>query len=413
MDETITEQQAIAELRREMAARVAQAAAPKGMRIVPAKNPTGRAPVSKAEWDQLAQWQKNRTPYYEPDPTAQESPADNKPSPGPDGVYRLLLKHRLSPGDVLVMTAAVRDLKRAYGGRVRIAVNTSCGEIWNHNPHVEPADRTFHPIDCRYPSIHRSNQGGLHFIEGFAADIAKATGLPFELTDLRGDIHLSSAERRDHPIHALAPGQWDGTTPLWLMLAPGGKYDYTAKWWNPAHAQAVVDHFRGRITFVRCGEARHHHPPLAGTIDCVGKTKLRQFIHLMHWADGVVCPVTFAMHLAAAVPTRDGRERSCVVIAGGREPVAWERYPGHQFLHTVGYYDCCRHGGCWRSRCQQVGDGDAKDTQNRCALPVLTDFDYTRKDGVREKLAVPRCMDDITPQMVIDAIGRCLHASGD
>jgi len=100
----------------------------------------------------------------------------------------------------------------------------------------------------------------------------------------------------------------------------GGKYDFTAKWWNPAAYQQVVDHFRGRIQFVQCGEGGHWHPPREGVISLVGKTDIRQFVRLAYHADGVVCPMTFAMHLAAAVETKPGRpkNRACVVIAGGR-----------------------------------------------------------------------------------------------
>lgn len=43
------------------------------------------------------------------------------------------------------------------------------------------------------------------------------------------------------------------------------------------------------------------------------------------------------------------------------EPPHWEAYPHHQFLHTVGALPCCGDGGCWKSRCQLVHDGDAKD----------------------------------------------------
>ena len=115
-----------------------------------------------------------------------------------------------------------------------------------------------------------------------------------------------------------------------------------------------MDHFQGRIPFVQCGEQGHWHPRLAHVIDLVGRTTTREFVRLMYHAEGVLCPVTFAMHLAAAVPTRAGRppHRPCVVVAGGREPPHWEAYPHHQFLHTVGMLSCCADGGCWKSRCQ-------------------------------------------------------------
>ena len=76
-----------------------------------------------------------------------------------------------------------------------------------------------------------------------------------------------------------------------------------------------MDHFRDRILFVQVGEKGHYHPPLKGVLDMRGKTTLRDLIRLMYHADGVVCPVTLHMHLAAAVPLPPGRKRlrSCVV----------------------------------------------------------------------------------------------------
>ena len=181
---------------------------------------------------------------------------------------------------------------------------------------------------------------------------------------------------------------------FWMIVA-GGKYDFTAKWWNPASYQKVVDHFQGRIQFIQCGEAGHWHPPLTGVINLVGKTDTRQFVRLMHHADGVVCPVTFAMHLAAAVETRPGhpKHRPCVVIAGGREPTQWEAYPNHQYLSTTGMLSCS-DGGCWKSRCQLVGDGDPKDQHDVCEQPVQ----------LTPELRIPKCLDMITAEDVIRKI---------
>ena len=85
---------------------------------------------------------------------------------------------------------------------------------------------------------------------------------------------------------------------------------------------------------------------------------------------------------------------SCVVLAGGREPVQWEMYPHHRFLATNGALNCCDNGGCWKSRCQLVGDGDGKDTENTCVHPV----------DINPELRIPKCMDMIKPLDVIRAI---------
>lgn len=311
----------------------------------------------------------------------------------PNEKRRILLRNYLCPGDILMLTAAVRDLYRAHVDEFEIGVETSCMAIWEHNPYLttfNPRGKDVTLIDCEYPLIHRSNDVPLHFIHGFPRFLEERLGVSIPLTEFKGDIHLSAQERgwmsqvRELGIDA----------PFWIVLA-GGKYDFTAKWWNPESYQEVIDHFDDQIIFVQCGEAGHWHPPLKNVVNLVGKTDLRQFIRLVYHASGVLCPVTFAMHAAAAVPTPPGRprNRACVVIAGAREPAQWEAYPHHRFLSNNGALRCCEHGGCWKSRCQPVGDRDGKD-RSLCEQPVQIGAD----------LRIARCMDMIRPADVIRAI---------
>jgi ADP-heptose:LPS heptosyltransferase len=312
------------------------------------------------------------------------------------GKQKVIFEHFLSPGDVLVMTAAIRDFHKAHGDAFEIMVDTSCRELWDNNPYVSPLDnRDRHAwrIKLNYPLIHQSNQLPYHFIHAFHKEIEDRLNVRVPITAFKGDIHLSEEERMwtNQLSHHLG---YDG--PFWIMMA-GGKYDFTCKWWNPASYQAVVDHFKGKILFAQCGEQSHWHPPLKGVVNLIGKTHLRQFVRLMYHADGVVSPVTFAMHLAAAIPTKPGQpqRKPAVVIAGGREPATWEKYEGHRFFENVGSLPCSQNGGCWISRCQPVGDGDQKDEpENRCKLPVI----------VGDKLTIPKCMDMIRPDDVIRAI---------
>ena len=306
---------------------------------------------------------------------------------------KLLLRNRQAPGDVLMLTAAVRDLHRAHPGEYRTAVDTTCRELWENNPFVTVPFTGWEPdrvIDCQYPLVHDANRRPFHFIHGFVQDLERKLGVTIPIGPFRGDVYLSDAER--HAPSPVAEAGHDGA--YWVMVA-GGKHDFTAKWWDPESYQAVVDHFAGKIRFVQCGGRDDWHPPLRGVVNLVGKTDVRELIRVIYHADGVVCPVTFAMHLAAAVPPRPGAPplRPCVVIAGGREPAHWEMSPGHQFLHTVGALDCCAAGGCWKSRCQPVGDGESRDS-DLCVKPVT----------VRGGVQVGKCMTMITPAKVIDAI---------
>lgn len=306
---------------------------------------------------------------------------------------KLIFKSHLSPGDIVMLTAAVRDLHLAHPDRYKTDVRTSAMALWENNPYLtplNPSDPDVEVIDVHYPLIHQSNTRPYHFIHGYAQDIEEKLQIRVPLTAFHGDIHLS-AQEKSWKSQVAEAGFTGG---FWILVA-GGKYDFTAKWWNPRSYQHVVDHFRGRIAFVQVGEMNHWHQPLEGVLDLRGKTDTRQFVRLMHHAEGVVCPVTFAMHLAAAVQTRPGRptNRACVVIAGGREPAQWEAYPHHQFLSTNGALWCCDQGGCWKSRCQPVGDGDQKD-QSLCLQPVM----------LAPTLRIPRCMDLIKPEDVIRRI---------
>ena len=259
---------------------------------------------------------------------------------------RVVLKSNLPPGDILMLTAAVRDLHRSYPQSFLTDVRANHPALWANNPFITPL-REYEPgteiIDCHYPLIQESNQLPYHFIHGFIFYLNEQLGLNIRPTEFRGDIYLSKEEQMDplpfypgsadfqsavspvsnrktvrneyQPQHAHAPltptlSPSDGAReelPMWLISA-GGKRDFTIKWWDTRRYQEVVDHFRGRIQFVQVGAAGDYHPELKGVIDLRGRTDLRTLIKLVYHADGIVTPVSLLMHLAATVPgKRNGK----------------------------------------------------------------------------------------------------------
>jgi len=246
-------------------------------------------------------------------------------------------------------------------------------------------------LDDDYPLIHSSNTVPYHFIHAFTQLLEDKLGVTIRMTQFKGDIHIS-----DEEDSWLSQVEETGFKKDYWVVFAGGKYDFTCKWTDPSVIQSVVDHFLGRITFVQAGSEEHWHPRLKNVIDFIGKTNLRQLIRLIYHSVGVLCPVTFGMHAAAAVPVKSGRplNRACVVIAGGREPMQWEAYPHHRFLSTNGCLSCCDNGGCWTSRCQKVGDGDEKDEKHLCLQPVK----------VSKDLVIPKCINMIKPNDIIRAI---------
>ena len=49
---------------------------------------------------------------------------------------KLILRNFQSPGDIVMLTAAVRDLHRCYPGEFLTDVRTSCPELWENNPYL-------------------------------------------------------------------------------------------------------------------------------------------------------------------------------------------------------------------------------------------------------------------------------------
>ncbi len=189
---------------------------------------------------------------------------------------KLILRSFQSPGDILVMTAAVRDLHLACPGQFQTDVRTAADAIWEHNPNItrlSESEPGVESIDMHYPLIHQSNQRPYHFIHGYVQFLEDRLQVRIPVTRFQGDIHLA-AEEKELPLAAFAP---DLRESFWIMMA-GGKYDFTAKWWEPACFQKVVDHFDGKIQFAQCGEQGHWHPRLKGVVDLVGKTSTRDFI---------------------------------------------------------------------------------------------------------------------------------------
>ena len=323
-------------------------------------------------------------------------------------VKKLILQNFQSPGDIVMLTAALRDLHRSNAGAFVTDVRTPCAALWENNPYVTPLrddESDVESFRCDYPLIHRSNDGPWHFIHGFHQFLEDRLGVRITPTDFKGDIHLSDVEKS---WFSQVEEILKADMPFWIVVA-GGKQDFTIKWWDPDRFQRVVQHFRGRILFAQVGEKGHHHPPLRGVLDLRGKTDLRQLVRLVYHSQGVLCPITLLMHLAAAVEVKPGmpQSRPCVVVAGGREPAQWEAYPHHQFIHTNGALRCCDRGGCWKSRTAPIGDGDEKDLPEHLCVDVVHRT-LSSKGGPRKGTPVirqlPRCMDMITADEVIRRI---------
>src|ERR1043166_6108668 len=83
------------------------------------------------------------------------------------GVRKLILTNFQSPGDLVMLTAAIRDLHQRYPGEFLTDVRSPCPQLWENNPYITPlhhSDSGVETIECHYPLIHRSNQEPWHFL---------------------------------------------------------------------------------------------------------------------------------------------------------------------------------------------------------------------------------------------------------
>ena len=291
----------------------------------------------------------------------------------------IILRNRLSPGDVLVMSVAIRALHDAHGNKFYIDVDTPCNEIFENSPFLTKLNGVGQVIDMHYPEINKSGASGRHFSDGHRKYLETVLDLEIPRVGLLPDVFLTQDEKL-WPSPVLKHTGYDGK--YWVINA-GSKSDYTLKQYH--RWQEVVDLWASKfpdVKLVQVGQAEHNHKPLSGAIDLRGKTGIRDLFRVIEKAEGVLSCVSFAMHIAAAL------EKPCVVVAGGREGTRWELYPSHRFLYTNGTMDCALYDGCWQSKTEE------------CKHLVS---------------GVPLCMDMIRPEDIVRAmelyyLGGVLHA---
>ena len=83
---------------------------------------------------------------------------------------KLILKTHFALGDIVLMTAAVRDLHRCYPGAFVTDVRTPCGALWNYNPylqHLDEDDPEVETIPRDLSLIDWSNKVPYHALDGF------------------------------------------------------------------------------------------------------------------------------------------------------------------------------------------------------------------------------------------------------
>ena len=127
---------------------------------------------------------------------------------------------------------------RAHPRRFLTDVRTSCPDLWENNPWITPLDEKdpgVRKLRCDYPLVHRSNEAPVHFIHGFTEFLSRKLGVPIQPTQFKGDLHISDLEKSWYSQVRELLGE---DVPFWIVVS-GGKFDFTAKWWDPRRTQQV------------------------------------------------------------------------------------------------------------------------------------------------------------------------------
>ena len=144
---------------------------------------------------------------------------------------KIIFRNFQSPGDIVKLTAAVRDLHQCHPNQFLTDVRTPFPELWEHNPYITPLDESdpdVEAMEAHYPLIHQSNELPYHFLFGFSDYFNQQLNLNIRPQAYRGDLYLSAEERAlPSPDQDIA-----GLDRPYCIIASGGKFDFSINWWD-------------------------------------------------------------------------------------------------------------------------------------------------------------------------------------
>ena len=326
-----------------------------------------------------------------------------------------LFQFRRAPGDALMLTALVRDLKLIYGDYLELHVQTRYPDIWRHNPYIASLDSENIPHGVILVNFDRGRNAvdrkGLtlsqrgankHYLTFFHEEFTRRTKIKVDVLFSKPDLHLSEEEKAS----PLVGGRY------WVVV-PGFKSDMTTKAYRSDWWQEAVDKLcRKGLAFVQEGATKpdHYNPVLNNVLNLVNKTSIRDLIRNIYHAEGLISGVSLPMHIAGAL------NKPCVVIMGGREEPSYEHYYGqfgpraqpvsmpHVMLDTIGKLPCCQSRGCWLRRVVPLRLPENAPPKKKklneeynkslCKLPNLS----------LHSEPVGQCMALITPDNIVEAV---------
>ena len=251
------------------------------------------------------------------------------------GLPKILLYFGVAPGDDLLCTVILRELRKR--GKAGIWMMSNFPDLFDGNTDVE----RIVPVDYRYQRLAKTWRREYHALEYAFHDKEADRSIPptrhiiAELCHrigIRGEIEV-------RPYLNLSAGEL--TNAAWargaIAIQSSGlaaRWPMQNKQWYPERFQEIADALRASHPIIQVGAPGD--PAISGATDLRGKTNKRETAAVLASADLFVGNVGFLMHLARAV------ECPGVIIFGGRE-APWQS----GYTCNANLYDAPACSPCW------------------------------------------------------------------
>jgi hypothetical protein len=252
------------------------------------------------------------------------------------GVPRMLICFGTNPGDNLLCTAVLRELRKRNRGKLGMISNfPELFEVTNDAMSVSPL---WGDLYRKFARIWRRDFRVVHYLVGEAEDriIPPKRHIIAELCARAGILGPVAVR----PYLLLTDNE--KTLTAWakgcIAIQSSGldsTFPVRNKQWYPERFQAVVNALHREFDFIQLGSAAD--PTLENVKDLRGATSIRESAAILHHTRLYVGNVGFLMHLARAV------ECPSVIVYGGREA------PGQSgYICNANLYTALPCAPCWR-----------------------------------------------------------------
>lgn len=289
---------------------------------------------------------------------------------------KIIIKNNGDLTDTIILSALVRDIHECYPGLFITDVMSKYDFMLEDAPYIKHLDMD--SDDVNIVGVTHNDKSPLHRIQTLYQDFNDKTGLEVKPTKLTGEVYISDGIENSDPPH---------DSDYWIMSTTEHT-EYSALGWDKKYFQEIKEYFKGRIEFVE--------------VNMENIDSWRDLIPLVYHSSGIICANDALSHLSAAIRFKGDpkRLRPCVVVGGGIQSPSKVSYDGQQYLNTIGMLQCCKYGGCYKTKILENGD-EEENPNDSC------DYIVKRSDG--EYLS--KCMSMINHFDVIRIVERYLSYS--